>query len=89
MECESAEDLRTWTTYVIACMENRHLVTVFQLDTSGAANELDVAILQSLLQRKIMAVNCRNEIRTQHFFALRRNVLLPSSLQIFSVKTNM
>jgi len=44
------ENLMKWKEQVHSCMEKKDLLTVFQLDANDKVNQLDVAILQSLLQ---------------------------------------
>nr|CAB3267284.1 transient receptor potential cation channel subfamily M member 2-like [Phallusia mammillata] len=44
------EELSEWTNIVSECLRLKNLITIFQLDTPDSVQELDIAILESLLQ---------------------------------------
>lgn len=50
MKWNSADEVSKWTNMADECIKMKDLITVFQLDTPDTVQELDIAILQSLLQ---------------------------------------
>ena len=47
---EKSEDQTNMVTYVTGCLEKRDYMSVFRMDSSDSAKEIDLVILQALLK---------------------------------------